>query len=406
MISRWLMLLVFSLAACSQELSLRQAVHRALESHPELVTASAAVESRQGLRAQAGKTFNPSINLQVENLRAWQDPGYRTFNDGDYFAYLQQQWELFGKRARRVDIAEIQTQIAEMERELTRRQVSLRVKSAYWMALGAQRRVALLQENLRTFGRILEYHEARVREGAMAEADLLRIRLENERLKLDFSQALLNAERARIALQLAMGVDRYESLVLTEKLEETVPEPTFPVESALALSQRVELGIRRLHVESASATIRLQQANARPDLTWQAGYKRAGPFDALYLGAQWDLVVRNRNEGNIASAIADEKQTSSMLRTTEQIIRAEAEAAVLNYRIRRQQLATTLPQLRTQAVETAEIAEAAYREGGTDLLRLLDAQRIRIEARLIYMEALVNYQIGLVELEAALGVPQ
>ncbi|MCC7340126.1 MAG: TolC family protein, partial [Bryobacterales bacterium] len=66
----------------------------------------------------------------------------------------------------------------------------------------------------------------------------------------------------------------------------------------------------------------------------------------------------------------------------------------------------TLPVLRRQAMETASIAEAAYREGGADLLRLLDAQRVRIEAQQTYVEARVNYELAIVDLEQALGIPQ
>jgi len=387
-------------------LTLRQAVERALGQHPDLATATLEIESQEGLRLQAGKTYNPSINIQLEDVRAWQQPGYRAFQDGEYFAYVQQQWELFGKRKRRTEQADAAVRIAALERELARRQIALRVKTAYWQALGSQQRRELLSENLSNFARIVEYHEARVREGAMAEADLIRIRLERERLMLDLNQASLDAERARILLQLAMGEDQFPKLELSEKLEEAPATPPFPVDPAAAIGQRVELAIRRIAVEQAGATIRLERAKARPDLTWLAGYKRAGPFDSLVLGAQWDLMIRNRNEGNIASAQTLEKQAGSMLRAAEQMARAEAEAAAENYRIRRRQLEDTLPLLRSQAQQTAEIAEAAYREGGTDLLRLLDAQRVRIEARQVFVDAMVAYQTSLVELEAALGVPQ
>ncbi|MCU0229011.1 MAG: TolC family protein [Bryobacterales bacterium] len=404
---RLLFAFLVSLAAYAQPtLSLPEAVDRALARHPQLSVAALEVDSQQGLKLQAGKTYNPSLNFQLEDVRAWQSPGFRATQDGEYFAFLQQQWELFGKRQRRTQQADAAVRIAMLEQDLARRQIALRVKAAYWQALGAQQRRALLNENLENFARIVEYHEARVREGAMAEADLLRIRLERERLLLDFQQASLDAQRARILLQLAMGEDDFDAVSLTETLGESPADPAFDTNPVLALAQRVELAIRRVAVEQAGSTILLERANARTDLTWLAGYKRAGPFDSLVLGAQFDLMLRNRNEGNIASAQAEQRQSQALLRAAQQMVRAEAEAALESYRIRRQQLQRTLPQLRRQAQETAEIAEAAYREGGSDLLRLLDAQRVRIEARQVFVEAMVAYHVSLVELEAALGVPQ
>jgi outer membrane protein TolC len=56
-----------------------------------------------------------------------------------------------------------------------------------------------------------------------------------------------------------------------------------------------------------------------------------------------------------------------------------------------------------QAEESFRISLAAYQEGGTDLLRLLDAQRARNEIRLLQTQAEMAYQVSQLELEAAVG---
>jgi len=403
---RLLLLFSFVLVSLGQQtLTLEEAVQRALQSHPDLGAAANRVESQEGLRIQAGKTHNPIFNFQWENLRAWQSPGLRTFEESDIFGFLQQQWETFGKRRRRVERASVGVRLAELEGDLARRQVVLRVKSAYWRALAAQKRVNLLDESITTFQKIVDYHQARVREGAMAESELIRVRLEGERLRLDRNRANLDAARTRVALQLAMGDDRFEPVILSEILSDELRDPPFPLDPELALTQRVEVRIRNTVIEESVATTNLEKANAKPDFTWVAGYKRSGPFDSVVVGAQVPIPLLNRNEGAIASAMAEERYAASLLRASQQAVRAEAEAAVESYRVYRQQLEQTLPLLREQAKQTAEIAEAAYREGGSDLLRLLDAQRVRIEAQQLYVEARVNYELSIVDLEQALGIP-
>jgi outer membrane protein TolC len=57
-----------------------------------------------------------------------------------------------------------------------------------------------------------------------------------------------------------------------------------------------------------------------------------------------------------------------------------------------------------QAAESARISRAAYREGGWDLLRLLDAERLRIETQSLYYQALAEYRQSIAELETAMGV--
>ena len=60
--------------------------------------------------------------------------------------------------------------------------------------------------------------------------------------------------------------------------------------------------------------------------------------------------------------------------------------------------------MREQADETSRIALGAYREGGADLLRLLDAERVRIDIELLYLRTLAEYRQSMVALEAAMGV--
>jgi cobalt-zinc-cadmium efflux system outer membrane protein len=139
--------------------------------------------------------------FQAENLGANGAPGFAYGRDADTFAYLTQPIETGGKRTRRVDAATAATKRAGLERELLARQIAARVKLAYWGAEGAERARSVLDETLRTFAQIVAYHEARVREGAMAEADLLRVRLESERIALAANTAQLEAERARIVAQ-------------------------------------------------------------------------------------------------------------------------------------------------------------------------------------------------------------
>jgi outer membrane protein, heavy metal efflux system len=60
--------------------------------------------------------------------------------------------------------------------------------------------------------------------------------------------------------------------------------------------------------------------------------------------------------------------------------------------------------LQGHAATLSDIARAVYAQGGTDLLRLLDAERAQLDARLAYVHGMVDYQQSIVSLEAAEGV--
>jgi outer membrane protein TolC len=54
----------------------------------------------------------------------------------------------------------------------------------------------------------------------------------------------------------------------------------------------------------------------------------------------------------------------------------------------------------------AQYYGALQEYGGTDLLRLLDAQRARLDAELAYVQGMVAYQQSIVNLQAAEGANQ
>lgn len=121
-------------------------------------------------------------------------------------------------------------------------------------------------------------------------------------------------------------------------------------------------------------------------------------------GFSLNLPLRNRNQGNIAAAAAEVSAARAELAAAQALVRAEVEAAARDYAIRRRQLAESLRPMRDQAAESARIAQAAYREGGWDLLRLLDAERLRLETELVYYRALAELRQSAAALETAMGV--
>ncbi|MBL8217429.1 MAG: TolC family protein [Bryobacterales bacterium] len=381
-------------------LTLQEAVATAIRQHPVLQASEQRIRVAEGFRRQAGLMLNPRLVLQTENTRPYGP--FVWLRDTDNFAYLQQTFETGGKRERRVELASAGQRRAELERELIERQIANRVKQAYWQAAGAQLALRLLDQDVARFDEIIRYHQARVTEGAIAEVDLIRVRVEGGRVAVSRNAASLDAERARIAMQREMAAVEFPDLTFTSPLE---PLPEVPVLNVSEiLDQRPEVRIARQMVDQARANLRLQQAQSKPNVDALFGYKRATGFDSMLGGVQVDLPFANRNQGNISAAVSEIRAAESSLAATEALVRAEVEAARREVEIRRQQLGGQLRAMREQAAEAARIAEASYREGATDLLRFLDAQRLRIETQLLYTRTLAEYRQSYAVLEAAMGV--
>lgn len=387
-----------------QPLTVAEAVQSAVGSHPLLAAARSRIEVARGNLRQSGLRPNPTLILQSENIRTGSTSSPFVFpRDTDDFAYVQQRIETGGKRARRMDAASLELRRMEAEAEVVRRQVAARVKAAYWAAAGAERVHLLLHETQLTFKQVVDYHEIRVKEGAMAEADLLRVRFEADRIALSATQAGLDAARARIALLREMGRTAFPDIQFSDAIE-LKEDRLILADADRAVDQRPEVSSARVHLDEARAGLNLQHAQGKTNYELFGGYKRATGYNTLIAGLQWELPLWNRNQGNIESAASRIKEAEANLAATEAVVRAEVTAAQAEYETRRRQVLEFLGKFREQANESSRIAQAAYRLGGADLLRLLDAERLRLETEVLALQSMTEYRRSIVALETSLGV--
>lgn len=382
-------------------MTLEEALKEALAAHPLLAVQANRIESAGGKLTQAGLRPNPLFVYQSEDFRLWQSPGHRFWQDADHFFYLQQTFETAARKARRVDLATANQRRTEIELTLQKQSIAMRVRAAYWDAVGAAARKKAIEAALSNFAQLTEFHRIQVKEGAMAEADLLRVELEEQKIALLANGAAVDLQRQLIRLQREMGRGEMQ----TVDVDATMPlAPAMSLELNNALENRAEAQLARQIIRVASAQLGLEVATATPNIDGVAGYKRSKTYDTVLWGVQTQLPVFNRNQGNIASASAEQTLARNALTATEALIRSEWEGARRDVELRRNQIHNYVEPLRTRATETARLVREAYRLGGADLLRLLDSQRNLLETEQLYIEATLAAKQAEAALESAAGV--
>ncbi len=398
-----LLALVPAAAHAQQALSLHQAIAAGLLASPLVRTADDQLAIQRTQITGARLRPNPRLYLSSEDLGNQAVP-FDFPNTTEDYGYIGQTIELDGKRGRRIRYAEAGTARAEAQAALTRGQLAVTIAFAYWTASAARATVAEYRGQLASFERLVKYQSDRVDSGAAAGVDLLRTEIERDRVALLLAQAERDAEAADIELARAAGVPSFRTATLTEPLQtEGPPVAEGPVTEAI--ERRLDIAVARAGLPEAETNLRLQHANGVTDLQLLGGYKRNSGFNTGYGALQYDLPLFNRNQGGIAQAAASRQLAQEQLDYARAQARAEIEAALAAYHREQGLVHTLLPPSLDRAQRDADIILDAYRTGGYDLLRLLDAQQVLIATRLLAIQTWSGYQHSAVTLRAAMGEP-
>ena len=389
-----------------RKLSLEECLAQTLAKHPLLESAQARVTGAEEVRRFIGVRPNPSITIQTENWRAWQQPPFSFGRDFDVFVYGSQRFETAGKAARRTELAERNLTQSQTEIEVLRRQLRQGVIRRFWAALQSQMLLEIIGENRRDLDELVRFNSERLKEGFISEWELIRVRLEQQTLLNQEASVGLDLERAKLDLLKAIGDTRFDTnFQLTEP--NTTASPLLAVEleqlRADALAQRPELVSLRAKIESERANLKLQQAFAKPDPEISAGYKRTGGFNTAIAYVTIPLPLFNKNRAEIGRASAAITSAELELLAEENYIRAEVEIAHRGARKLAERLGEMRKDFLQRADESRNIALVAYREGAADLYKLLEAQRARNEARLLFHRTELELQLALAELALAAG---
>jgi cobalt-zinc-cadmium efflux system outer membrane protein len=396
--------LLFTTALQAQNggfLTLDRIVSLYIDRNLELQAARYRLERTKADQVAARLRPNPVITVMAENIPfSGPVPFDRLY---EFVASYSDTIELGGKRALRERAANAATSAAEARFADAMRQGIAEVKHLYFQAVLAKQDIEVAVENRQMFQQLVQLNLARFQEGAIPEADLIKVRLERMRFDSAVRQAELRLSQAMIRLAENLEDD---SIVKQEVAIETglrLVDPDLQSLLDAALRERPDIQAGEHEVAAANERLALEMARSQPDISPFAGYKRLANNNTVIFGVSVPLKIRDRNQAGIARAGADRKAAIALLEVAKSHTIAEVRTAYEAFRAARAQVQTFRDELLNHADESRSIALAAYEEGATQLLSVLEAQRTRAEVRQHYFRTLFDYQVSISELELAAG---
>ncbi|HOH28786.1 MAG TPA: TolC family protein [Candidatus Hydrogenedentes bacterium] len=382
------------------QLTVEEAVARALENHPAMQGAFLAVEEARGSAQQAGLPPNPELEVGVES---WSVSGNR--GDGlEFLAGVSQTLPLSGARrtARQAGLAGAEA--AGLEAESLRRGIAAEVELLFFKTLAVQQRIIIAGEDFTRQETLAELTRQRFELGDIPEVDHMRASAELARSQAELQEIIRERDtlRAQLAHFCGMAMDAVpECTGEVAPAAEAIPDVA-SLEEGLRNSPRHQA--RLLRETQASGEADAVRRAAMPEPGLHVGLRRdtGEGSNAIDAGVRFGLPLFDRNQGARAAA-----------RARAQRIRAENEAA-LREETRRaigllneaRSALSTAEQLRggvlTTQEDTREALEQALRLGGATLFEVLAEYRGISETKRSLLESETRARLALVELSALL----
>ena len=390
--------LVSGRAAAAQppaSMSLSDALARAVEANPTLAAARAArAIDAAGIDA-ARQRPNPEVSVEVERETPhWAFAGTVPL-------------EVSGKRQRRVDVATATLAVTEADTARIAAQVRSDVRRAYFTAVAAVRRVAIAQELEALATRARDAAQDRFQTGAAPRLEALQAGLALAQAQNDTVTARGDVAAARAELNALLAYPADASPTLADPLD-VGPLPSLSDATAQALAGNAELAVLQKRIDEDRARVALAQAMRRPDpsVTGTLTYDAPGEFTFGWRGgAAIALPIFTTGKADVRVA------ESTLARTTaERDARvAEISGAVGAALARASAARTALDRYVTDIVpasqQVEQMAEESYRSGQTGVTAYLQTVQAAREIRQRALQAGLDYQLALADLERAMGTP-
>ena len=407
--------LAFAPRASAQDGTIEQLVATALERSPEIRAARTAIGAAGGQLTQAGLRPNPLLTGSQMQMTGAQ-----------HQTLVGVEWPLdLFRRPARVAVARQAVEATTLSVQDRERMLAAAVREQAGRLLAARRTVDVMNEALTAARRMRELLDQRVTEGDTPKLDANIAAVEVGRMEADQVLAAADADGAVIELRALVGLPAGAPLLLRDTLESLVrvnPAAESAQTGQSAVAARPDVREATARVALAGARVEQARREGRADMTLsgtygleqysfaQRGFNDSGTlvpveggFHSLMFGAMLTLPVRNKNQGSVAVALAEQTGEQERLAARQLTATAEFDAAIVRDREAQRAVEMYATSILELARQNVEVELEAYDLGRTPLSDLLAGQRRYLDVEAAYTALLSRAYLARVTLRRARG---
>ncbi len=382
-------------AAAQTPLGLQDAIDRALAANPAIAAARLQRPVDVAGVGVAGERPNPEVTYEGEKETPRQAIG------------LTVPIELGGKRGARLALANATVSATDAEIARTIAEVRNAVRRTYFEAAAAERRVTMASDLVALATRGRDAARSRFQSGDVAEIEVVQTELALADAENELTGAQGDAAAAHAQLNALIGQRPAAPITTSDELTAGVV-PALPDALAQATQSNAELAAIDRRIAAQRARIDLAHALQIPDL----GAGTSLTYDAypefrygwrLTFSFTVPLLTRHRAGVLVEDAELTRlraERGAAAARMTGDVSAALARASAAQDELARYQ-STILPRV----VDLERMAQAAYAAGQTGVTNLLQALQQARDVRQRGLQAGLDFQLALADLEQAIGAP-
>ncbi len=431
----WIMtIIIYPVHGQAAELTLAQAVDRAITHNPGLQAAQfqtlsareKIIQARSGtlpqvyFQEQINRTTNPmwafGTKLNQESIAAADFEPSR-LNDPDaitnYSTTVAVNWPIYdsGQTWYGVQQASLNQEAAAFSQERTRQQVIANTITAYIRALLVRENQAVIQQILDTARTHLKLVQSRYDGGFVAKSDLLRAQVHIADLEQQLSESKSQTDIAKCMLKIAMGGAGNLDDTLITPLEAGKPMiGSLDEWIGNALTHRPDFKQLKFQKQIADKERDKARAGRLPSVSLSGNYEinsedfqDTGSNYTVGAVASLPLFTGGRISSKIREAEFNLKHINAMLQGMEQRICGETRQAFFTARSAWERIHVAQAAI-GQSKESLRIVKNRYNSGLFTITDLLDAELMVQQSQTNHLKAIHDYRAAMTRLELASGI--
>jgi outer membrane protein TolC len=416
---------MYGLAQEKKVYSLEKSISEALEENWSLMATREKIEQAINVKNQARSELLPKLSTSYGYNRLSEQTIFRSSLGGDIAVSSQDNYQWRGTVTQPLftgfalvssyDLARLGIDQSEMEFELKKLDLALRVKEAYFDILIADKAVEVAEKDVESRESNVDVARSFYKVGMIPVNDLLRAEVELGNSQQNLVKARNGSRLACSAFNIVLSKPVNAPVEVEDILIYKPEHGDFQEYESKAFAARPEMKIIGISILQTDQEVRLARSGVYPEVSLRYDYIKegddpnvsgsefhdAGRWEAMAV-CTWTFWEWGKSHYSVREKESLKKELIKTRMSLEDSIRLELKAAVLAMETAEKNIPTTKKAVE-QGEENLRVNNERYKAQVTTITEVLDAQTLLTQARVNYYKALYSHNLASARLQRALG---